>query len=206
MVVTYTTANKVGELLGFPSGYFTGSTTPTTTVIENFINRAEDQIDFSTGHAWRTTTVTDEYIDPISKYQYGTGIAFKLSNRSILGISTLNIWDGSSWVDWIATKTEGRGDDYWIDATNGFLYLVSLSQIYPRGVYCTYTFGEATVPSSIENAATKLAALDILTSPEFSTVVFTESGQNYTQHDGRISKWQKDAENIMFRHSEFKSM
>lgn len=204
MAVTYTTADKVAQLLGFPAGYFTGSSTPTSTVVENFINRAEDQIDFSTGHAWREKTVSEEYLEPSSTYRYGTGISFNLLNRSIRSITSLYVWDGSNWVDWIATKTEGRNADYWIDETNGVLYMVTLSQVFPRGVYCTYTFGETTVYGSIEEAATKLAALEIIQSPEFSTVVFTEAGQSYTKHDVRIKNWQDKVNQILLNNSEFK--
>lgn len=204
MVVTYTTADKVAQLLGFPAGYFDGSSTPTSTVVENFINRAEDQVDFSTGHAWREKTVDDEYLEPSSNYRYGTGISFNLLNRSIRSVTELMVWNGSSWVDWVATKTEGRNADYWIDLENGVIYLVTANQIYPRGVYCSYTFGETTVPGSIEEATTKLAALEIIQSPEFSTVVFTEAGQSYTKHDGRIKTWQDKVNQILLNNSEFK--
>ena len=204
MVVTYTTTDKVAQILGFPAGHFDTASTPTAIVIENFINRAEDQIDFSTGHAWRAATITEEYLEPSSTYRYGTGISFNLLNRSINSINSLFVWDGSNWIDWIATKTEGRNADYWIDDQNGVIYLVTLNNVFPRGVYSTYVFGESSVPGSIEEAATKIAALEIITSPEFSSVVFTENGQSYTRHDGRIKNWQDKVNQILLNNSEFK--
>ena len=43
------------------TGAFSGSTVPTTTVVEDIMSKVENEIIKKTGHAWDTTTVTDEY-------------------------------------------------------------------------------------------------------------------------------------------------
>lgn len=204
MAVEYTTVNRVGNVLGFPDGYFTGATTPTTTVIEDFINEAEDSVDEDTGHAWREATVLKEYPKPDSLYRYGTGIAFNLKNRSIRSIDNIFVWDGNSWVDWVATKTEGRGNDYWFDDTNGILYLVTLSSLFDNGIYVNYKFGETTVPKSIRKATSYIAAIELLNSPEFSVVTFTEGGIGTTRSIDKIDIWQKAVDKILANNSEFK--
>lgn len=203
-MVTYTTANKVANRLGFPDGYFTTSTTPTQAQIESLIEEAEDDVDFSTGHSWRATTVIEEYLNPISTYQYGTGIAFNLQNRSIRSIEKLQVWDGSTWEDWVITRTEGRSNDYWIDETNGVLYLVTLRSVFEQGVKIDYTYGESTVPKDIEKVTILMAAIEILNSPEFSVVLFTEASQNNARNESKLEKWQRTVDNILFKHSEFK--
>lgn len=203
-MVTYTTPNKVANRLGFPDGYFTTSTTPTQAQIESLIEEAEEDIDFTTGHSWRESSVIEEYLKPISVYRYGTGIAFNLQNRSIRSIEKIQVWNGSTWEDWILTRTEGRNKDYWIDETNGVLYLVTLKSVFPAGVKVDYTYGELTVPKDISKATTLLTAIEILNSPEYSVVLFTEASQNNARNESKLEKWQKTVDNILFKHSEFK--
>lgn len=203
MAITYTTVNKVANKLGFPDGYFNGSSTPTTTVIENMIDEVESRIDDETGHSWRATTVTKEYVSPSSVYLYGTGIKFKLQHRTIRSITALEVWDGTAWVDWKATKTEGRNDDYWYDDVNGFVYLVNLRRILPHSVRVTYVYGESTVKASITQLATLMAALAVLNMPEFSVVSFTQSGDARPSWESTKSTWQKEIDRIIDTAREF---
>lgn len=208
MVATYTTVDKVGNALGFNDSFFDGSSTPTSTVITNFIERAEDRIDNRTGHAWRTKSVTTEYVRPTSIYRYGTGIRFDLKHRSITQVSSgtdlIEIWDGSNWVDWVATKTEGRSDDYWIDYRNGVVYINTYRRIFPHGLRVTYRYGESSVPGGIEEATTLMAATFILNSPEFATVLFTDDGGSTTlNHSQRLENWKKEITATLDNFQEF---
>jgi len=207
MATTYTTVDKVGNILGFPNGYFDATSTPTSTVIENFINRAEDRIDSRVTHAWRAKTITKEYIEPSSVYRWGTGIRFDLIHRSIRtfvsGTDKVEIWDGSNWVDWVATKTEGRNNDYWVDYTTGSIYISNQINMYPHGVRVTYRYGETTVPGSIEEATTMMAASLLLVSPEMSAVLFTDDGGSARQNDSdRIRFWKEEIDRILNNNQE----
>lgn len=203
MATSYTTVAKVAALLGFPSTYFDANSTPTTSTVDSYIDMAEARIDEETGHSWRATEVSKEYLEPKSVYLYGTGISFKLSHRKIRTLDALEIWDGSNWVDWVATKTEGRDADYWFDADNGFVYLVSCSRVYPRGVRVDYTYGDTTVKSSISQCATIMAALMVLNSPEFSVVAFTQVGEQRTSWTSQKETWDKEVQRIIENNREF---
>ena len=203
MAITYSSANKVGNLLGFPDSYFTLSSTPTVTVVEGLIDRVEDKIDSTTGHAWRAITVTDEQVRPNSIYRYGTGIRFDLTHRSIRSISTLKVWDGSAWVDWVATKTEGRDKDYWIDLINGVVFLLGVYRIYPHGVKVTYVYGETSVSGGVEDCATMMVAMKILNSPEFSAVLFTQAGEHRPDHSSIKNDWKEEIKGILNNNQEF---
>lgn len=189
MTTTYATPDDVANALGFPAGYFTGASTPTTTVIERYINRAEDKIDLATGHAWRPVQIENEYPRPSSIYRYGTGIRMKLIHRSIQSLDKLEIWDGNSWVDYIATKNEGRNADYWFDPESGIVYILNLFRLWPHGVRVTYTFGEEKIPGDIAECATFMAALTILNAPEFNTAIFTQVGESVPSRDGQKRIW-----------------
>ena len=203
MVVIYTTSNKVANILGFPDGYFDANSTPTSTVIESLINRAEDRIDNTTSHAWREVTVTKEYTRASSVYRHGTGIRLDLVHRKIQELTKLEIWNEGSWVDWVATKTEGRDEDYWIDEQNGVLFINGTIRIYPHGIRVTYTFGESAVSGGIEECATIMVALSILNSPEFSAVLFTQGGESTPIRDSTKDYWKEEIKLILDNNTEF---
>ena len=199
MAATYTTTAKVAELIQIPA--FDGSTTPTSTVVTNLIERAQDWLDDKTGHAWRPKTVTKEYREPSSGYVWSLGIRFKLAHRTLTtfasGTDLIEVWDGSSWVDYVATKTAGRADDYWVDETNGIAFLTDRSSIYPHGVRFTYRYGESSVPGHVEDCITKMVAIDILNQFE-DLLVFPDDGvTNKPSHLDRMRQWQSDIDKII---------
>lgn len=165
MAVTYTTAAKVRSLLQISSS----STTPTTAEIEDFIYRAEDYIDNFTDHAWKSTTVTNEYRDvpSIEAYETYSGIPIYLRHRSIITFATasgdkLEVWTGSTYEDYAVTKTQSRASDFWIDNERGVIYLRSGITPGKNMVRVTYHYGESSVPKDIEEAATMIAAISVI--------------------------------------------
>jgi hypothetical protein len=122
----------------------------------------EDAIDALTNHSWRTRSVYRESHTFTSYYRRGTGCATHLQHRQIkqfnstLGDS-LEIWDGSNWEDWISTKSEGRGQDYWMDYEQGVIYAYRLFTL-PADVRVTYRFGPPeAICASITDSATTMA-------------------------------------------------
>lgn len=208
MVATYCSVANVANVLGHPSTFFDANSSPTSTTIENYINRAESRINNRTGHSWKEETISEEYIEPSSIYRYGTGIRFKLIHRSIKaftsGTDKIEVWNGSTWEEWVSTKTEGRNKDYWVDYTNGVVYLVNLRNIYPDGVRIKYRYGETTVPYDIEEACTLMAAIMVLSSPEYTAVAFTDDGGSTRLTDqNRIQSWSETIKSILDSKQEF---
>ena len=203
MTTTYTTVDNVGNLLGFPDSYFDTQSTPSSTVIERFINRAEDRIDSVTNHGWRTKTVINEYVRPSSVFRVGTGIRLDLIHRSNVTLTKLEVWENNEWNDWVANKTEGRDKDYWVDEDNGAVYLVNIIRLYPHGVRISYTFGETSVSGGIEDATTMMAASMVLNSPEFSSVLFTQAGENRPNYDSEKNYWKEEIKSILENNTEF---
>lgn len=201
MSPTYATNSQVSAFLQLNS--FSGSTNPTDTTVDDLIENNEDYIDQRTGHAWRTKTITEEYQDPITPYKYGTGIAFKLSRRQITqfasGTDKFEIWDGTQFIDYVATKTEGRNNDYWVDYTNGVVYLLDRSIIYPKGVRFTYRYGDSTVTKDVRKLAILLTAIDLVTMYE-KQIRFIEDGSSDRQNDrDKAELWSKQVE-MLFKH------
>lgn len=208
MAATYCTVDMVANTLGFPAGYFDANSTPTNAVVTRFIEESQDRIDNSTGHAWRSVTITKEYVRPSSIYRYGTGIRFDLIHRKVKDFSEaqgdkIEIWDGNSWVDWVSTKTEGRGEAWWADYENGVIFIRDTTRIYPHGIRVTYRYGEEVVPGGIQQACTRMAAIAVLNSPEFSAILFTDNGQTDQSHTEKIRYWQQEIDKVLSYNREF---
>lgn len=152
---------------------FSVSTTPTSTTVESFINYAESEIERITGTAWQAITVTNEIHKLRHKATYaGPRLHQKpyveLNNRPVRtftsGTDKIEVWNGSTWVDWVATKTEGRASDYWVDYQEGRIHFEKSFPLiaWSEGVRVTYRYGETTVAGWVEELATMMAAVRVL--------------------------------------------
>lgn len=151
---------------------FTFDTNPSAQEVKEFIHEATARVDRETGHAWRERTVENEYHDLEGTYYYWAGTPIKLTQRRIrtpLDTSKgdkLEFWDGENWNDWTADTnvTEGRDGDYWINDTQGMLYIYRRSWWWERykSVRITYRFGEKTIPKDIQQATALFTAAALL--------------------------------------------
>lgn len=174
------------------------------TSMETYINQAEDMIDYETGHAWRAVTVTNEFHNISEPYKTYQGIRVELNHRSIRsmtnGTDKIEIWDGSSYTDWVATKTEGRANDFWLDYVLGRLFLITTTN-RPMGVRLTYRYGESSIPTDIERATILLACWMALQGDD-RTVLLPEGSSNIPLPN-KASLWKDEASRIMRNHKEF---
>lgn len=209
MTVTYCTAAQVASLIQFnQTDGFTTTTKPTTSQVEEIINRMEDEIDHKTQMSFgRATTVTDEYYDiDYSNYEIGTGVPVYLTARNIRTLTTasgdkLEVWDGSSWIDWLTTKTEGRDEDYWIDGEMGILYLkTAVSLTKSSTLRLTYRYGLTSVPKDIENCCAMMVARELLMSDDRSMLL--PEGTSNISLSQKMEYWTKRIEEIMSNRAE----
>lgn len=109
-------------------------------------------------------------------------IRIVLPHNEIISVDKLQIYDGSSYVDWVSTKTEGRDKDYWIDYYRGIIYINTYAfgtYLYrPYNVIVDYTYGagatatdRSKVPKAIEHAATLLVVADLLLNDDYAIVL-----------------------------------
>jgi len=220
MTVYYTSATKVASLIGGDTT-FTSATKLTDTEVEEIINRVEDEIDYRTNHAWRTrysntTTIQAssaayEYHDVNSEMQLNTNseLRISLAHRKITTLASgsgdaLDVFDGSSWVDYLSTKTEGMASDYWLDYDAGVLYLRTYYSDGEKRIRIKYRYGESAVPLDIQAACTKMVASEILKQDDASFLV-PESGQNIPLPD-KAYRWKTQADELIARRTDFKAL
>lgn len=197
---------------------FSETTTPKLSTIAQWIKEAQDFIDNETGHAWRERfsgteggedqTQRYEYYDINLAYESRTGVPIYLKNRKVKDFDTtegdvIEIWNGSSWYDWTANRTEGRDSDYWLDNENGVLYVKTFMN-YQRSVAVRlkYRYGEVIVNDDIRRACTLLVASNLQLSDN-GAVIMPEGESSFSISD-RYSKMRQEALRIIDKYREFK--
>lgn len=217
----YTTHGNVSALLQVAD--FDTDTTPTSSEVDAFIMRAEDYIETETRKAWRAVSVSDEYHDywgvtrvPLyTRYnamRWGTSYV-KAAHRPIQsltsGTHSIEVWDGSEWKDLVLDAngyTEGRGDDYYLDYEMGVIYFEDVHPtVGSNTVRLTYDYGYSEVGLEIEDAATKLAAIEVVLAQD-KTVLIAEGGGYAPLPIQKIGEWKERVENVLARHREIVSV
>lgn len=215
----YCTSREVASFMG--RSPFIDSTNPTRFEVEDIISDVSDEIDERTHHSWRKTRITEEYHDVRIQdryqgygnypYDYSTRIALYLKHHNIRpfvsGTHKIEVWDGDSWIDFVATYTEGRAQDYWINYDRGIIYFVNRYPLRQRSnVRVTYDYGNTIVEGDIKRAAILLAAAQIVGGKEDLNVVYPQSTMGTVLDTReRWEKWNEKAEEILKRHEEFLS-
>jgi hypothetical protein len=218
ITLNYSTPSKVASRLQIRNSQniavFDGTTKPSIWEVIEMLQEAEKEIDRTTGHAWRETYAYDtndsndyETHDLAYDYKYLTGIPIHLTHRCIRQFDTAKgdkilVWNGSDYEDWVTARTEGRANDWWVDYRAGTIWL--RTYIYrkrPRGVQIRYRYGESTVPTDIQKAATYLVCADVcrLDDRSFS---LPEGGDNIPLRD-KAKTWEDKTDAILNRLKEF---
>ena len=159
-------------------------TTPTISQVESFIDMAEARVEQLTNHAWSTAnaiTVTDERarVQTVRSTAINDRGRIQLAHYPILTLAggsgdTLKIWEGSAYVDYVASKTMGSSvtdvvdKDFWVDTERGIIYIENYAihnmlNSAPAGVsaYVKYRYATATTPKDIKLATIYFTAATI---------------------------------------------
>lgn len=218
--IYYCTPREVASFMGRTN--FTDSTNPTRFEVEDIIDTVTKEIEKYTTHAWRKLRVSNEYHDVRLQdryggygrysYDYSTRIVAYLKNRNLRaftsGVTKIEVWDGSSWVDFVTTYTEGRANDYWINYERGIIYFVNRYPLWNRSnVRLTYDYGETTIPPDIKRAAILLVASYIIGGKEDINIVYPASTMgSVLDPRERWEKWREEAYKLLQRYKEVVGM
>tara|TARA_R110002012_G_scaffold141334_1_gene299066 strand:+ start:51 stop:776 length:726 start_codon:yes stop_codon:yes gene_type:complete len=166
------------------SAFHATDTTPTISQVEAFIDMAEGRIEQLTNHAWSTAkaiTVTDERVrvQTVRSTAINDRGRIQLSHYPIVTLAggsgdTLKVWEGSAYVDYVASKTMGSSvtdvvdKDFWVDTERGIIYIENYAihnmlNSAPAGVsaYVKYRYATASTPQDIKLATIYLTAATI---------------------------------------------
>jgi len=212
----YCTPRDVASFMGRAA--FTDITNPTRYEVEQIISDMCDQVDEKTHNTWRKTRVTNETHDVRIQdryqgygaypYDYSTRIALYLKHRDIRpfvsGTNKIEVWDGSTWIDFITTYTEGRSQDYWINAERGIIYFVNHYPLRQRSnVRVTYDYGKTSVDGDIRMATILLTAAYIIGGKEDLNIVYPQSTMgSVLDTKDRWEKWIEQADKRLLKHEQ----
>jgi hypothetical protein len=178
--------------------------------VNTVILEAEDTIDTETGHAWRQRRVVEEERDldaimsamnPAFLRRY---VPVHLHHRVVRAVNKLQVWDGSTYVDWVVSKTQGRDADWFVDKERGIVHL-SLAFILRRGnlFLIDYDYGESVVPGWVKKATKYLAAADL---EEAVVRPGAQEGGRFRSSDTRHERWAAEAWRLIHDHRELRSV
>lgn len=206
-MATYADADDVTRILGLDYR-LSGSTNPSPEYVEEHLLEAEEEVESFTRQAWRPKTVTYEYHDfPVSPYRRSTGIPVYLRRNPVRTIDTasgdkIELWTGTAWEDWAATKTEGRGGDYWLDYEKGILYLRTRPFFhFEKAIRVTYRYGHTTVPRDIQKATAMIAASMLLLNDDQSSIIVEGGEGRAVNLDSKVRILRGQAFKILDRHA-----
>ena len=217
----YATVSDISDFLNFnqPSGFFGGWSNdggwrsfPSSGQVASRLSMIEKWIDQQTRNSWTSQTVTNEFHDfnfyryrPVRwKSFFDEGSVhlrfFPIKTFSAAAGDKIEVFTGvasnDGYEDFLATKTQGRNNDFWVDTNEGILHFAnSRPQRYRDAVRITYRYGESTVPEDIKYAAVLLTAAQIVTTEDYS-VVLPEGTQNLPFRD-KVNEWKAEAESIL---------
>ena len=210
MATYYCTADDVAVFLGLGSGYFTATSKPAKEEVEAIINQYEDWIDFRTQHAWRGRKVDKweyhrlGYLGNRGNWFVWMGFPIFLRHRSVKQFDKgqgdeFQVFNGSSWEDWLTTKTEGMTGDYWVDYDNGIVYVFGYWRYVGFKDFMVrfkYRYGESTVPQDIKRACVLLTAAHLV-SVNDKLFLIPEGGTGVLSIREKVELWRQEANDIL---------
>ena len=172
--------------------YFTGTSNPTKSVVEDWINNSEDEINSYTRRAWGDLGSYTGYIrweprrtfiigEPYSWYKVHIPYPDPVIPLTLARGDSLKVWDGGNETEFVGVKTEGRTDDFWFDGKS-YLYINALRP-WPENntVKMTYHYGGRSTPKDIRRACILLTKAQFNESNLYTNSGLTEgeSGEKY---------------------------
>lgn len=204
---SYTTAQnaKVQALIGW-----TNATRPTYDTVTAKIEEVQEEIDAFCRTSWLSAgkTIADEYHDyrPATD-RFGRHRDYSDRGRTYARFRPIKTWtkievyDGSSYIDIVASKVEGRNNDYWTEDDKG---IVHYANYYPyrirRAIRLAYVYAHASIPADIKKVCLNLVAAE-LTKFEDESINLAEGGEGIS-HDRKIEFTREDAFRMLYTHQE----
>jgi|Deesub1362A_J573_1020465.scaffolds.fasta_scaffold00327_16 hypothetical protein len=161
-MTAYITASEIRSWLGVDSSKYDD------TFLSSLITEKMGYVNRLSNMCWNgeTETVTERH--DITKFKGGyyfglLGIPIHLQHSSVKTVSSLKIFNGDEYEEWIGNKTEGRGKDYYINYQEGIIYLNRLMFWYGgEEVIVTYTYGRDDLPYYIKELTRLLVVRDLV--------------------------------------------
>ena len=168
----YAQVNDVEQFIGLGLDYFSPKTNPTDSALSKLISYNESEIDDFINTSFQPHTITEEFQDlNRNSMDYDGYVPIWPKKRPLLTKDAtwkIENFDGSNYTDFVTTKTEGRGNDYYIDYNKNIIYIrpIAFGDHYLR---LTYTWGKSTIPGDITKLTILKTALNLVDNDDFAS-------------------------------------
>ena len=179
----------------------------------------QEEIEDRTQQSWRPRKAADgqyEYhrlgrLGGRGSWFIGLGYQIFLKYRRIATLDAtkgdaLEVFNGTSWEDWLASKTEGIHADYWVDYDTGILYMHNLWLYITLKDYVVrvkYRYGSVNViPQDIKTACTYLTAMQLVIVND-KLFLLPEGGTSVLSAAQKLERWESRVNAILDRHREW---
>lgn len=184
----FTTAKSASVQL---KSYFSGKSNPTKSVVEDWINNAEAEIDSYTRDSWGSLGQFSGYLkwdprrfmilgEPYSYYRVKLPYSDPVTPLASASGDSLKVWNGSTETELVGTYTEGRTNDFWFDGK----YYLYINAIRPwpenNSIYISYRYGYKSVPNDIRRACLLLTMQQFNDANRYNNSGLTEGYQGET--------------------------
>ena len=175
--MSLTTVANVSEYL---QQTIDGTTTPTSTTVQTWIDEVSDEIEHITKAKFEVNTVTEQIlainsdttrtsgnaIDSKGDYQPIPRDEIILPNTNIIGLISveINTVSDSEEPVWSALTIGYGGDVILVGNRISILKSGFAIRVQKAGIRVTYTYGSSTVPGFVQKIATRMVVLDHLNS------------------------------------------
>lgn len=201
---TYCTASDVARVLQKPApSAHAGEGEPSLADWNATIMGIEDEIDTLTKTSWRARRQLLEFSDWNTDPDEEFWILIALEHRPVLTLSSasgdgLDVRQGGSWVDLLATATQGVNGQFWIQEDLGYLRIRrSAFQLTDKArIRISYRYGNSVVPQAIREATALLVASE-LASGDLISVGGRGGDVDRVGVDPRIRRWERRAYAIL---------
>ena len=200
----YATVNDVNNILQIKTK-FSDTTLPTYNTVEDYIHRAQSEVDYRTRKTWRPNVQIDE------EHDFNRNGIHLVKNYPI-EILDLSIWDGRAYE----VKKQGRNEEFFLVPDQGMIYfarfflLPARIQAYGAALW-GWGFGEFSHPVKISyiygsnifdneregglvnDVTKKMAAIDVLQNYDYTTML--PSGVDKMSLERKSDLWRAEIDN-----------
>lgn len=167
---TYVSVDEVAALIDEqPPSEHADEGERTKTDWQRSILWAESEVERIANQSWRPRRSELEYHGFDTMVDKQGFYRVDLNNRNVRTLDSgkgdeLLIWDGDSYEDWLATKTQDRSEDYWVQEPQGFVHIkrgIFPVRLREARVKVSYRYGKGAVPDDVKLAVALLVGVEL---------------------------------------------
>ncbi|MBU1449111.1 hypothetical protein KKF45_04695, partial [Patescibacteria group bacterium] len=119
----------------------------------------------------------------------------------------LEVWNGSTFEDYLVTRSAGRKASHYVDAQKGLVYFRTFYKIYGRvAVRVTYRIGISTPSNDVKRACALLVAAQLYSTEDYTVSIPGGGDLNVIPVADKATRYREEAHVILNRYREMVSI